>query len=115
MSYWFYVQTTGVTTTPPDGKVTIYPLASVMTAMKPLTKVTPSEDVTPEKEACNKAFALACRFFRGRDLVEEMVAAKYWPLGRVKPSFTLDMVSLPVFGDAEGVPFPQFGLKLPEG
>ena len=61
MRYWFYIQTFGVTSTHEDvKKITHYPLASVMTEMKPLTKVTPSEEITPHREACNKAFALAC-------------------------------------------------------
>jgi len=66
MKYWFYVQTFGVTTTHKDGKKsTCFPLASVMTEMKPLTKVNPSEEMTPQREACDKAFALACRCFGG--------------------------------------------------
>jgi hypothetical protein len=46
-----------------------------MSEMKPLSNVTSSEEMTPEREACDKAFALACRYFGGRDLVEEMVAS----------------------------------------
>jgi hypothetical protein len=53
-----------------------YPLASVMSEMKPLSKVTPSE-MTPVREACDRAFALACRYSGGRNLVEEMVASNY--------------------------------------
>jgi hypothetical protein len=45
--------------------------------MKPLAKVNPSKEVTPRREACNRAFALACLYFGGRDLVEEMVASNY--------------------------------------
>jgi hypothetical protein len=54
---------------------TRYPLASVMSKMKPLSKVSPSEEVTPEREACKKAFALACWYSRGQDLIEEMVVS----------------------------------------
>jgi hypothetical protein len=44
-----------------DGKKsTRYPLASIMTEMKPLAKVNPSDEMTPEREACDKAMALAC-------------------------------------------------------
>ena len=61
MKYWFYVQTFGITTTHEDGKKsTRFSLASVMTEMKPLTKVNPSGEMTPQREACDKAFALAC-------------------------------------------------------
>jgi len=35
-----------------------------MTEMKPLTKVNPSEEMTPQREAYDKAFALACRYSR---------------------------------------------------
>jgi hypothetical protein len=50
MCYWFYVQAFGVTSTHEDGKkITRYPLASVMTEMKPLTKVAPSSEVTPHR------------------------------------------------------------------
>jgi tRNA isopentenyl-2-thiomethyl-A-37 hydroxylase MiaE len=59
-----------------DGtKVVCHPLASVMSDMKPLSKVALSEEMTLEREACDRAFALACQYSRGRDLVEEMVAS----------------------------------------
>ena len=78
MRYWFYVRTFGITSTHEDGKkVTRYPLASVMTEMKTLTKVTPSSEISPHRQACDKAFALACRYSGGRDLMEEMVAARF--------------------------------------
>jgi hypothetical protein len=72
-----------------------YPLASVMSEMKPLLKVTPSEEMTPEREACNKAFALACRYSGGRHLVEEMVASNYCPLGKRNAEFCIEMVNIP--------------------
>jgi hypothetical protein len=40
-------------------------------------KVTPSGEVTPHRQACDTAFALACWYSRGRDVVEEMVATKF--------------------------------------
>ena len=95
-------------------KVTRCPVASVMTEMKPLTKVTPSGEITPHREACDKAFALAYRYSRGRDLVEEMVAARFWPLSKSRPSFKVEMVNLHVYGEADGVPFPCFGIDLSE-
>jgi hypothetical protein len=49
---------------------------------------------------------LACRYSRGRDLVKEMVAANYWPLGQRNNRFQIEMVQVPVFGPPEGVPFP---------
>lgn len=58
---------------------------------------------------------MACRYSGGRDLVEEMVAANCWPLGKNRLSFHLENVQVPVFGGAEGVPFPRFGVVKPEG
>jgi hypothetical protein len=73
MKYWFYIRMYSVTHTFEDGtKVVRHPLASVMSEMKPLSKVAPSEEVMPEREAYDRAFALAYQYSRGRDLVEEM-------------------------------------------
>jgi hypothetical protein len=44
-----------------------------------------------------------------------MVASNCWPLGKKHPEFTIKMVNVPVFGPAEGVPFPWFGIELKEG
>jgi hypothetical protein len=107
MRYWFYLKTYSVTHMYEDGtKDTRFLLAFVMSEMKPLSKVAPSEDMTPEREACNRAFALACCYSRGRDLVKEMVASNCWPLGKRNPEFTIEMVNVPVFDLAEGVPLP---------
>jgi hypothetical protein len=78
MADWFYVRTTGQTLTYDNGsEETIYPLAFVMSEMSPLCRVTPPARVSAERWACDKAFALACRYSGGWDLVEEMVAANY--------------------------------------
>lgn len=58
--------------------------------------------------ACNKAFALACWYSGGHDLVEEMVASKCWSLGKNIPAMTIEIVRLPMFGDEEGIPFSRF-------
>jgi hypothetical protein len=86
-------------------KVVCYPMASVMSEMKPLSKVAPSEEMTPERVACDRAFALACRYSGGRDLVEVMVASNYWPLDKRNLEFRIEMVNIPVYGLASGVPF----------
>jgi hypothetical protein len=83
--------------------------------MKPLSKITPSEEMTPEREACDRAFSLACRYSGGRDLVEEMVASNYWPLGKRNLELTIELVNIPIYGIAEGVPFPCFDRELPIG
>jgi hypothetical protein len=116
MEYWFYIQTYSVNRSFEDGtKVVCHPLASVMSEMKPLSKVALSEETTPEREACDRVFALACWYSGGRDLVEEMVASNCWPLSKKQPEFTIEMVNVPVYGPVEGVPFPRFGIELKEG
>jgi hypothetical protein len=81
MKFWFYVKMTNVTRTYEDSsKEVLWPLASVMSEMRPLAKVSHPEERTPKREACDKAFALACRYSGGQDLVEEMVACNFWPL-----------------------------------
>jgi hypothetical protein len=45
--------------------------------MRPLVKVSPPEERTLERKASDKAFALACHYSKGWDLVEEMVACNF--------------------------------------
>lgn len=53
--------------------------------------------------ACERAFEYAVRFRGGRDLVEEFVAARVWPLGRnTWKNFNYERVRLPIFGIEEG-------------
>lgn len=114
--YWFYLRTSGLTTIAADGKrSTRYPLASVMTEMVPYSQVDARSERSAKCSASNKVFALACWYSSGRDLIEEMVAAKYWPLGREKPKFEIEMMKLPVFGGDKGIPFPWFKIRLAEG
>ena len=82
--------------------------------MKPLTQATLGPGTAEGREAYDRAFALAYRYFRGGDLVEEMVASKYWVLGRNRPAMRIEMVSLPLFGDGVGVLFPYFDVKRVE-
>ena len=46
--------------------------------------------------------------------MEEMVVARFWPLGKSRSSFKEEMVNLPIYGEAGGVPFPRFGIELSE-
>jgi hypothetical protein len=116
MRYWFYLKTYSMTQTYEDGtKEVRYLLAFVMLEMKPLSKVILSGEMTPEREACNRAFALACRYSRGRDLVEEIMASNYGPLGKRNLEFTIEMVNIPVYSPVEGVPFSRFDRELQEG
>ena len=110
------MKTYGVCGTTEDGaEVREYPLTSRMDAMAPHTRVEPPETVSPAREACERAFALACRYSGGRDLVEEIMASNYWPLSKDNPPFQLEMVSVPVFGPEGSILFPRFGRSLGEG
>jgi hypothetical protein len=116
MKAWFYVRTPAASKTLDDGRVDkVYPYASKMKELRPVYKVDASAPMSEERRVCDQAFALACRYSGGRDLVEEMVAANYWPLGRRTDEFTIEMVQVPVFGPHEGLPFPRFRTGLPEG
>ena len=77
--------------------------------MAPHTRVEPPEAVSLVREACDRAFALACRYSGGHDLVEEIMASDYWPLRRDNSSFRLETVAVPVFGPEAEIPFPCFG------
>ena len=77
--------------------------------MAPHTRVEPPEAVSPSREASERAFALACRYSGGRDLVEEIMASNYWPLSKDNPPFQLETVLVPIFGLEAGIPFPRFG------
>ena len=90
LEQWFYVKTYRVRSTTEDGEeVSEYPLTSRMEEMAPHTRVDPPEEVSPTREACDQAFAAACRYSGGRDLVEIM-ASNYWPLGNNNPAFRLE-------------------------
>lgn len=83
-------------------KVKKYPFASTMSDMKPWTRVRPPSEVDEDRAMCDATFAKAWRFFRGRDLVEEMVAMNFWPLGKSRPRMTLVKMKFPMIGSEDG-------------
>ena len=85
------MKTYGVCGTTEDGaEVSEYPLTSRMEEMAPRVLVEPPEEMSSARVACNQAFAAACRYSGGRDLVEEIMASNYWPLGKNNPAFRLE-------------------------
>lgn len=74
-----------------------------MTEMWPSARVKAGSD--PARKACDIAFALAYRYSRGHDLVEEMVASMFWPSGKNRLEMKLEKVKLPTFGKEDGVFF----------
>lgn len=74
--YWFYVETPAVIPKN-DPNAWKYPFASTMEEMKPSAQVRPPAVIDTEPAACDAAFAKACRFSGGCDLV----ALGFGPLG----------------------------------
>jgi hypothetical protein len=107
------VKTPGVTLMV-EPKIKFFPFASSIVEMKPSTHVTPPAEVDAQRAACDGAFAKACRFSGGRDLVEEMVVPNFWPHGKHRPKFTLVRMKLLVFGSTEGEFYPCFNLRRAE-
>lgn len=57
-------------------------------------------------------FKMACSIYRGRNIAEEYVAAKIWPLSHGWAPKSI--VYLSVFWYHTTIPFPQFGFELVE-
>lgn len=109
MEYWFYVRTPSVVAGANHERK--FPFASTMTEMNPHCKVRPPAKVDAVCAACDLAFAKACKYSGGRDIVEEMVMSDFWLLGKHRPEFNLVKMKLPVFGSAEGEFVPVFELE----
>jgi hypothetical protein len=63
--------------------------------------------------SCENAFHLASTILRGRDIVEEFVAAQIWPISHGwAPN---EIAHFNVNWAAQEVPFPKFGIKLGDG
>jgi hypothetical protein len=63
--------------------------------------------------SCENAFHLASTILGGRDIIEEFVAARIWPISY---GWTpTEIVNFNVSWAAQEVPFPNFGLQLRDG
>jgi hypothetical protein len=63
--------------------------------------------------SCENAFHLTSTILGGRDIVEEFVAARIWPISYGwAPN---EIVHFNVNWASQDVPFPKFGIKLREG
>jgi len=88
-----------------------YPLAAKVAKFKHITKADFRRTAAGYKECCS-AFASAARVVSGRDLIEEYLAAKVWPLTRDWLPGAFSKVR--VAGLKDKLPFPDFGLRKPE-
>ena len=75
--YWFYTKIGFPSVEPSEG--VSYPLAAKIEEFKHITKADFRRTVAGYKE-CYSAFASTTRVVGGRDLIEEYLAAKVWPL-----------------------------------
>jgi hypothetical protein len=100
MSYWFYLKVEM-----PKLSCPIAPLAAV--------NVGNYNQRAVGIRNCENAFHLASTILGGRDIIEEFVAARIWPIsyGWSPP----ELVHYNVNWADQKVPFPKFGIKLREG
>ena len=88
-----------------------FPLASKMEEMRPSSHV--KAEGSKIRDACEKALGTLFVTAKGWDLVQEfVVVVEIWPLGC---DTTFEMVKLPIFGEADDMSFPRYGLKRSKG
>jgi hypothetical protein len=63
--------------------------------------------------SCENAFHLASTILGGRDIIEEFVVARVWPIS--SGWFPTELLYFNVNWADQKVPFPKFGIKLREG
>ena len=108
--YWFYAKI-GFPGADPSERVS-YPLAAKVAEFRHITKADFRRTAAGYKECCS-AFASAARIMSGRDIIEEYLAAKVWPLTRDWLPGTFSKIR--VAGLSDQLPFPDFPLRKPEG
>jgi hypothetical protein len=99
-SYWFYLKVDE-----PKMSCPIAPLAAVNVGRYNQRAV--------GIRNCENAFYLASTILGGRDIIEEFVAARVWPIS--KGWSPTELVHHTVNWADQKVPFPKFGIKLRDG
>ena len=107
--YWFYAKIGFPTVDSSEG--VSYPLAAKVAEFNHITKADFRRTAAGYKECCS-AFASAARVMSGRDLIEEYLAAKVWPLMRDWLPGAFSKVLVADLKDK--LPFPDFGLRKPK-
>jgi hypothetical protein len=109
-SYWFYVKVD--MSKIPGYKGPAHPLSSPIEAQTAVN-IAEFNHRAVGIRSCENAFHLASTILRGRDIVEEFVAARIWPISYGwAPN---EIVHFNVNWASLEVPFPKFGIKLREG
>jgi hypothetical protein len=109
-SYWFYVKVDMSTIPGYEGPA--HPLSSPMEALTVVCTADYNHRAV-EIRSCENAFHLASTILGGRDIIEEFVAARIWPISYGWAS--TGIVNFNVNWAAQEVPFPKFGLQLRDG
>jgi hypothetical protein len=109
-SYWFYLKVN--MSEVPGYAGPAYPLSC---PIAPLTAMNTAEfnHRAVGIRNCKSAFHLASTILGGRDIVEEFVAARIWPIS--SGWAPTEIVYFNVNWAAQEVPFPKFGITLREG
>jgi hypothetical protein len=109
-SYWFYLKVNMSEVPGYEGPA--YPFSC---PIAPLTAMNTAEfnHRAVGIRSCESAFHLASTILGGRDIIEEFVATRIWPIScGWAPT---EIVCFNVNWAAQEVPFPKFGIKLREG
>jgi hypothetical protein len=89
-----------------------HPLSSPIEALTAVSTTNYNHQAVGIK-SCENAFHLASTILGGRDIVEEFVAARIWPISYGwAPN---EIVHFNVNWAAQEVPFPKFGIELRDG
>jgi hypothetical protein len=109
-SYWFYVKVDMSAIPGYEGPA--HPLSTPIEALT-VVCTAPYNHQAIGIRNCGNVFHLVSTILGGRDIVEELTAARIWLI-----SYGWDpteIVSFNVNWEAQEVPFPKFGLRLRDG
>jgi hypothetical protein len=108
-SHWFYLKVNMSEVSGYTG-----PAHPLTCPIAPLTAVNTAEfnHRAVEIRNCESAFHFASTILGGRDIIEEFVAARIWPISNAWAP--IEIVYFNVNWAAQEVPFPKFGIKLHE-
>jgi hypothetical protein len=109
-SYWFFVKDDMSKIPGYEGPA--HPLSSPIEALTAVNTAEYNHRAVGIR-SCENAFHLASTILGGRDIVEELIAARIWPISYGwAPN---EITHFNVNWAAQEVPFPKFGVKLRDG
>jgi hypothetical protein len=109
-SYWFYVKVDMSTIPGYEGPA--HPLSSPIEALTDVS-TTAYNHRAARIRSCENAFHLASTILGGRNIIEDFVAARIWPISY--DWAPTEIVNFNVNWAVQEVPFLKFGIKLRDG